>query len=290
MIVTKKLTIQKIWYFLPGILIIGFIFVYPIFRLFLTSFQYNFEGTINFVGSLNYKKVLNDPIFFDAIKNNVKLIILVVPLLIFMCLSFSVIIYNISKLSKMFQIIIFIPYILSITVTGILFSYLLQPNGILNELLRKWGLNFLVINWLGNNKIAIYTIGLIIVWKEVGFGTILFISRLNALSHELVDAIKIDGANWVQIIRYLYIPHLRGIMIFYATLIMIYLWSWVFNYIYIITGGGLDTMVFEYYTYNHIFVYNNKYMGTAGAVIIFIIIMGIVFFQMKSREGLSEAT
>jgi len=183
---------------------------------------------------------------------------------------------------------IFIPYVLSITVTGILFSYILQLNGVVNVALRKLNLGFFALDWLGNPKIAILTISGIIIWKEIGFGTILFLSRLGTLSEELIDAIRIDGANWFQQVWYLFIPHLKGIMLYYATLLLTLMMSWVFNYVYVTTGGGSNTMVFELYVYKQIFFFNNRSVGSAASIMLFAVMIVVIFFQMKSRFGLVE--
>lgn len=281
-------SLGKLVYFLPAALLFGFIFAYPVVRLFLTALQRKSGGRTIFVGVANFLFVLTDSTFLDSIKNNVILIVVVIPLLVFICLVFSVLTYNLGKRGKIFQVILFIPYILSITVTGVLFSYLLQPNGILNNLLRKNGLSFLALDWFGNPKIAIFTVAAIIVWKELGFGTILFISRLEALSEELLDAIMIDGANWWQTVWNLYIPHLMGILFFYVTLVMIQMLSWVFNYIYVITSGSSNTMVFEYYIYKQVFIYSNQWNGSAASTMVFVVTLGIIFLQMRSRAGLAS--
>lgn len=284
----KKIYSSKFWFFAPAIIILVFTFGYSIIRLFTISFQKSVSGKIVFAGLANYKRVLNDSIFYESIKNNGILIAIVVPLLIFICLVFSVMIYDKIYGAKFFQILIFLPYILSITVTGVLFSYLLQPNGIINEFLRKVGLDLLAVDWLGNRKIAIVTIALIIVWKEIGFGMILFLSRLETLPEELVDAIKIDGANKWQMLLNLYIPHLKGIIVFYITLIIVNMLSWVFNYVFVTTGGANDTMVFEMYVYRQMFFYTNRWGGSAASVLVSLVVVVIIFLQMRSRIGLTE--
>jgi ABC-type sugar transport system permease subunit len=231
---------------------------------------------------------LYDPLFYGALKNNAILIGVVIPILVIICLVFSVLLYGQGKYGKAFQLIVFLPYALSITVTGIMFSYLLQLNGVVNEVLRRIGLGFFALDWLGSPKIAIFTITAIIIWKEIGFGTILFLSRLGTLSEELIDASRIDGANWWQQVWYIYIPHLKGIMLFYVTLLLTLMMSWVFNYVYVTTGGGSDTMVFEFYVYKQIFTYNNKWVGSAASIMVFTIITIVIFFQMRSRLGLAE--
>jgi ABC-type sugar transport system permease subunit len=111
---------------------------------------------------------------------------------------------------------------------------------------------------------------------------------LETLSEEYVDAMKIDGANWWRTLFNLYIPHLRGILLFYATLIIINMLSWVFNYVYVMTGGANNTMAFEMYVYRQLFLYSNKWTGSAAAVIVSVVVFALILVQMQSRLGLAE--
>ena len=272
-------------FFIPAAIVFAYGIIYSSIRLFTLSLQNSGIYTV-FVGLENYKRVLTDGFFYEAIRNNLILIVVVIPLLISLCIVFSSIIYDKVHGAKIFQFIIIIPYILSVTIVGTLFSFLLQKNGIINELLRKIGLDFLALDWLGNSDIAIFTIALIIVWKETGFGTILFLSRLETLLPEHKDAMKVDSANKLQILWNLYLPHLKPIIIFYTILVIILMLSWVFNYVYVMTGGANNTLVFELYTYRQLFMYGNRGVGSAASVLLSILIFAAIFFQMKSSASL----
>jgi len=281
----KKNYLGRLLFFIPAAIVFAYGIIYSSIRLFTVSLQNSGINTI-FVGLENYKRVLTDGFFYEAIRNNLILIVVVIPLLISLCIVFSSIIYDKVHGAKIFQFIIIIPYILSVTIVGTLFSFLLQKNGIINELLRKIGLDFLALDWLGNSDIAIFTIALIIVWKETGFGTILFLSRLETLLPEHKDAMKVDSANKLQILWNLYLPHLKPIIIFYTILVIILMLSWVFNYVYVMTGGANNTLVFELYTYRQLFMYGNRGVGSAASVLLSILIFAAIFFQMKSRASL----
>jgi ABC-type sugar transport system permease subunit len=282
----------QIYFFLPAIIVISFIFLIPIINLFKLSFQdINIEArTTSFVGLQNYATLLKDNVFIKSVRNNLILISMVVPVLTVLCILFSVLLFECRRDFKFFQVTIFLPYILSITVVGILFTILLQKNGPINDILKSIGFGFLAIDWLGNPRIAILTVGLIIIWKELGFGTTLFLSRLMGISSDLIAAADIDGANWWRKVISIYIPHLSGIIFFYITLTIINLFSWVFNYIYVITRGGPgnSTYVFEFFIYNRVFWYNQINYASSAAVIVFVSLITVIYFQMRSRAGLDE--
>ena len=87
----------------------------------------------------------------------------------------------------------------------------------------------------------------------------------------------------LQILWNLYLPHLKPIIIFYTILVIILMLSWVFNYVYVMTGGANNTLVFELYTYRQLFMYGNRGVGSAASVLLSILIFAAIFFQMKSR-------
>jgi len=290
----KKTELNKgqIYFFLPAIIIISFIFLFPIVNLFRLSFlDLNIEArTTSFIGLQNYSTILKDSVFIKSVRNNLILIVMVVPILTTLCVLFAVLLFDCRRDLKFFQITIFLPYILSITVVGILFTILLQINGPINDMLKLVGLGFLASDWLGNPRIAILTVGAIIIWKELGFGTTLFLASLLGISSELIDAADIDGANWWKKVVSIYIPHLHGIIFFYITLTIINLFSWVFNYIYVITRGGPgnSTYVFEFFVYNRVFWYNKITYASSAAVLVFVSLISVIYFQMRSRAGLDE--
>jgi len=282
----------QIYFFLPAIFIISFIFLFPIINLFILSFQdFNLEArTSSFIGFHNYSLLVKDDVFIKSVRNNLILILMVVPILITLCILFAVLLYDCRRDLKFFQITIFLPYILSITVVGILFAILLQKNGPINDILTSIGLGFLAGDWLGNPRIAILTVGAIIIWKELGFGTTLFLARLLVISSDILDAADIDGANWFKKVVLIYIPHMSGIIFFYITLTTINLFSWIFNYIYVITRGGPgnQTYVIEFFIWNRVYKYNQINYASSAAVLIFLSLVTVIYFQMRSRAGLDE--
>jgi hypothetical protein len=111
--------------------------------------------------------------------------------------------------------LIFLPYILSIPVVGTTFVYLLGLNGIVNTLIRSLGLGFLAQDWLGSATWVVPSISLVIIYREMGFGVVLFLARLMSLEHEILEAAEIDGANWFQKHFFVTLPQLAGVIGFY---------------------------------------------------------------------------
>jgi ABC-type sugar transport system permease subunit len=183
--------------------------------------------------------------------------------------------------------------LLPITVVGLIFSYIFQLSGVLNEFLIRIGLERLALDWLGSTKLALPTLMFVVVWKEVGFGIVLFLARLMSVEEELFDAAKIDGANWWQLQWYITVPQLANVIEFFTVVSVITMLSWVFNYVYVMTAGGPgnSTMVTELFVYLSGFRYNQMNLASAVSVLL-LLITGIFIFlelRLRDRSGATEA-
>jgi ABC-type sugar transport system permease subunit len=265
--------------------VIGFVFIYPIIEIFRFS-TLNLTGPAPvFVGMRNYQQLFSDPVFWLAIRNNL-LLLLCIPVLITLSLIISSLLYDQVRGWQIYRTIIFLPYMLAIVVVGIALGYILELNGVLNIVLRAIGLGFLAQDWLGSTRWALFTIGGVIVWRELGFGTVLFLARLMTVSEELYDAAKVDGASWWQRLYFVTIPQLRNVITFYATILLITLFSWVFNYVFVMTDAGpaFSTIVGEFYIYLEAFKHGSMGTASAFAVILFLAALVIMVIQYTLRE------
>ncbi len=281
----KKKFLEISLYLLPALMFIGFVFFFPILKVIQYSFARVKTTEIIYIGFENYKILFDDRVFIDGIKNNFILLISV-PVIIIFSLFFAILLYERIKGWKFYRFTLFLPYILAITVVGIVFSYIFQLNGVLNFLLEKIGLGFLIQDWLGSSKWALWTIMFVVIWKEVGFGIVLIFSRLMSVSKDLYEAAEIDGCSWIKKHIHITIPQTRNVISFLTVILVITMLSWVFNYIYIMTlgGPGTSTMVAEYYIYMTAFRYHNMGLASAAAVVLFLITIIFVIIQAKLRS------
>jgi ABC-type sugar transport system permease subunit len=190
--------------------------------------------------------------------------------MLFMSLVLAVILFEGVGGWQVYRSILFMPYILSIPVVGIVFGYIFQLNGILNTFLRAVGLDLLAADWLGSSRFALWTVMGVIVWKEFGFGVVLFLARLMSVEEELYEAASLEGARWLQVLFRITIPQLATVIEFYVVIMVITMLSWVFNYVYVMTSGGPGnaTMVAEYYIYLEGFRYNLQGVAAAASMVL----------------------
>ncbi len=269
----------------PALAALILVFAYPIVRLTILSFQRPSSGEMVFVGLANYRSILKDDVFLMAVKNNLTLL-LCVPVMVVVALVLAVFLFERVRGWRFYRTTLFLPYLLPITVVGLVFSYIFQLSGVLNEFLISIGLDRLALDWLGSTKLALPTLMFVIIWKEVGFGIVLFLARLMSVEEELFDAAKIDGANWWQLQWNITVPQLAGVIEFFTVVSVITMLSWVFNYVYVMTGGGPgnSTMVTELYIYLSGFRYNQMNIASAVSVLLLMITGVFIFLELRLRE------
>lgn len=206
----KKRKISPYMYILPAFIVLAVVIIYPIIDVVYESFFTSFAGEDVFVGFRNYKLVLEDEVFWIAIKNNLKLF-LCVPVLTIISLLIAALLNSKIRGWRFYRSIIFVPYILAIPVVGIVFSYLFQYNGVVNTILKEIGLGNLAVDWLGNPDLAFPTVAFVIIWKQAGFGVILFLARMMSIDATLYEAADVDGASWFRKFFSITIPQTKSI-------------------------------------------------------------------------------
>jgi raffinose/stachyose/melibiose transport system permease protein len=290
MLRTNKITP---WLYLtPMLLLLVFGFGYPLVSIFNFSFRRIRGASGPFIGFENYRQVFKDDVFRETVGHNLILLI-AVPVMVIISILVAVVLYERLKGWQLYRSILFIPYILAVPIVGVVFSNILQLNGILNEFLRSISLGGLGLDWIGNPDLTLWSIMGVIIWREVGFGIVLFLARLLSLNEELIDAGKVDGANWWQRLWYVIIPELSSVIEFYVVISIITMLAWVFSYIYTISRGGPGnaTQVLELYVYNYAF--RNQLPGIASAVAVLLFLVTIILiipiFRLRSGDELEEA-
>jgi ABC-type sugar transport system permease subunit len=264
-------------YVAPAILLLGFVFAYPVARVIDFSMRLIRGNSGPFVGVDNFDLVFEDPTFVAAAKHS-ALLLLAVPVLLVISILVSVLLYERARGWRIYRTVLFFPYILAVPVVGIVASYLFQLNGVINTILGGIGIDG--PDWLGNGDLALWTLMLVIVWREVGFGIVLFLARLLTLQEEQIEAARIDGAGWWSRLRYVILPELRGTIEFYCVVAAITMVAWVFGYVYTLTDGGPGdaTQVVELYIYNQ--GLRNSLPGMASAVALLLMGATIVFVTL----------
>lgn len=280
--------------FLAPALTIYLVFVaFPLvqsFRLSVTSWD-GVNPVREYVGLDNYVRALSvDPVFRMALSHNLIWITIGSVLPISIGLLISLLIFDGIVASKLFRTVLFMPYVLSTMIIGIIFGLVYNPMyGILNQTLRLIGLGVLAQPWLGQSSTALGSLLAVSAWHTFGFNMTILLAGLQNIDLELYDAAKIDGANAFQRFVHVTIPQLNHVLTLLFSLALIGGFR-VFNLVFVMTEGGpgFHTEVLASYIFKRSF--RQSYVGYGCAVSLLltamILIVSVVFLRIReSREG-----
>lgn len=275
-------------YAAPMLAVVAAVYLYPMIELLRYSTQYVSSSPYipsRSVGFDNFRFIWSDDTFRTAIANNLKLF-LAVPVMVVLSVLISAMLFDRVKGWRIYRTMIFVPYVLSIPVVGVVFGYVFQQNGILNSALRNAHLGGLAHDWLGKPQWALWSIMAVIIWKELGFGVILCLARLMSVDEHLFEAARVDGARWWRRLWHVTLPQLVPAIAFYAVVELITMLSWVFAYVYVMTSGGPEnsTIVSEYYIYQAVFQNNVIGVGAAAGVALLAVVSALIVVRLWTSK------
>lgn len=267
---TKWLTIAL--FVLPALVLYVVFVLFPIVQAaFYSLFKWNgLQPLTDFIGLKNYQVALSNHAFTSAVANNMLIVVLSLAIQIPFSLSLAVLLNRRFPGRAIFRLIFFLPYVLSEAITGIVFSLMLRPEGIVDASLSGAGLGGFIQDWLGDGGIVMLTLFVIISWKYFGLHMIILLAGLQGIPHELEEAALIDGAGRWQAFRHISLPLLGPTLRVSVFLSMIGALQ-LFDMIWVMTKGGpvgaSNTMAIQMFKSG--FTSQQMGYGSALAVILF---------------------
>ena len=274
-------------YVLPLVALLAFVFGYPLLRIFEFSFKMvrGIDGP--WIGLRNYQLVLGQSLFWESVLHNLQLL-LAIPVMVAISLIVSVLLSERVAGWKLYRIIVFVPFVLAIPIVAVVMKRMFQFSGPVNELLRWMSLDFMALDWIGSSDVALWTVMILIIWRESALGIILFLARLLSLDESVIEAAKIDGANWWHRLWHIILPEMRGVIEFYMVISVITMLAAVFSYIYIMGGGrggpGTSTEVVELYIFNALIRSSLPGIASAASVMLFLVTGVLIFLLFRVRR------
>lgn len=289
-------TIRTRWrslaWVLPALVLLLVFVYYPIVdNLRLSLFSWNaFSVRPTFVGLDNYRTAFGDPVFWQALRNNVLFAVVSLVCQVGFSLVLAAVLEEFvhQRLRGILRTIYFVPAVISITVAGILFSFLYNPRiGLVNRLLEAVGLGAWQHSWLGEPGTAMGSVIAMSQWQSIGYTAILFVVAIQRIPREFHEAAKVDGAGPVRRFFSVTVPMVREM----TTLITILTISGaflVFNEVMVMTGGGPSnsSQVLGTWLYRNAFLNDDMGYASAIATVIFVITLavGAVQIQVSRRR------
>ena len=261
----------------------------------LSSVYYSFTSwdginpNIRFIGLANYREIFTSARFANALKNTVILTLFISILENAFALALALIVDNVRWMKNLFRSAFYIPVLISGIVSGFIWKIMYNYNfGAINSILESIGLGEWKQDWLGNTKLTLIMVGVVLVWKGAGYYMIIYLASLQSVSTDIIEAAEIDGAGPIQKFRSITLPLISGAFTINFTLSLINGLK-VFDQISVMTDGGpgFTTETLVYLLYKVGFNEGRQGFGTAvGIVLLFIIIILNTIQQkfLRSRE------
>ncbi len=279
----------------PAILLYLVFVIYPYGRSMYNSFT-SWKGVSAhqpFVGLYNYIRMVNDELFWNALKHNLGYLVFLPILTIGLSLFLAFMISQRIRGSKFFRVTFFFPQVISIISIGVLFSYIYHPTiGIVTSFLDFLGtepfwqaLGFEGIPvWLGDPRTIRWAIGSVVLWQSAGFYMVLFLAAMEAIPDTFYEAALIDGANRWYMFWNITIPLLWDTMqtaLVFAGLAAFDMFA--VTRVMVVSGSttGRPADVLATYLYEQAFDVSRFGYATAIAVSLFLMVLTLSIFTMR---------
>ena len=272
---------------LPAVILTLMFTIWPTVQALYLSFTNATSLGLNskFVGLDNYIYMFHDKSFLQALTNTAKLMA-VVPIVTIFCSLVLAFVLNQCKLKEMvvYRTIFYFPNIVSLTVVGIIWSFVFHPNvGIVNKILGAVGLESLQRSWLGDSKTALWCIAFTLLWQAAGYYMVMHIAAMDGISPEIYESATLDGASaWRKLVS-ITMPLMKDIIGITFVLALSGTINLSFVLSQVMTGGGPNgaSSVLLQYMYTQGFVNGN--FGYAMAITVFTLAISVAL-SMLSRK------
>ena len=281
-------------YLLPAMLFLGFFMVYPLIDVFVYSFEegYNSASQTYFgVGLYNYRYVLQDPYFLQALKNTFILVAITVPLSTGFALLISVALSSIKRLRNLFQTVYFLPYVTNTLAVGLVFMILFKKTAYTDGMVN------MLINWFGGESVdfiegpywaKMFVMCFYTIWVVLPFKILILTSALASVNPEYYTAARVDGTSsrrifWkitlpmiMPMVSYLIITGFIGAFKAYSDAVALFGTN--------LNAAEMNTIVG--YVYDMLYGDSGGYpsYASAAAIILFMIVMTITCFNLMATK------
>ena len=290
----KKSHLVAYGFILPAFIIHLCIITLPsLSTLVMSLFDWNGLGKAEFIGFDNFVEIFTkDSVVKLAVIHNLEWLAVFVTVPLILGFIVAILVSRIKRFQMFLRTVYFMPYVISAVVAGRIWTAYMNPFYGLNTIFGKMGFEKLSkVLWLGEPKIALFSVAFVDSWHWWGFVMVLFLGALQQVDPTLYEAARVDGANGLQELIHVSIPGIRQTIAF--VLIMTIMWSFLtFDYVYVMTNGGPanSTEILATWIYKNAFVKYRAGYANALCVLQSGICIILYFFQkwVSKRGGLDD--
>jgi multiple sugar transport system permease protein len=270
----------------PGTLLIGVFGLLPVLWSFALSFQRNdLQTPAEWVGLDNYRKLAEDPVLAEAVRNTVVFTVAFVPLTLVGSLLVAAALNRRIAGITLYRLAVFVPVAASTVATGVIFTWLLDPAyGPVNAGLGLVGLP--AQGFFSSPREALASLVLMTMWGWIGFGALIYLAALQSVPAELLEAAQLDGCTRAGAFWRIQVPLVRPVSAFLVVWLTINALQ-LFDEVFVTTKGGPlhATTVAVFYLYQQAFRFFHAGYAAAVAVALFAVIAAMTLVQLRlTRE------
>jgi raffinose/stachyose/melibiose transport system permease protein len=281
-------------YLLPGAVLFVLVIGAPLVGTgYLSLTKWSGVGDPTFVGLDNYRHLLHDEVFWTSFKNTLAMIVAMVVVPTVVGLMLAALLFDVigrkfrPRTAAALRAAFYLPQVLPVVVAGIVWGWILRPDGAFNGLLDAIGLGALRHDWLGDPHTAMPSVMAVMIWVQIGYPVVVFMAALQRVDPELYEAAEVDGANWFHRFRAITLTEIRPETFVVALTCTIAALK-VFGPIFALTRGGPEnaTNVPSYFAYYTFFKKLQVGYGSAISTVLTLIIVAVavVFIWMQYRN------
>lgn len=273
----------------PGMALLFVFLLLPIFYgLWLSAHEFNGLVVGPFTGLDQYRAVLSDPSFLQALWHTVLFAVIVVIGKNVAGLALAALVMLPLRGARAVRTVLFLPVTLNIIVIGAFWTFFLSARrfgGLFNEMLHSVGLGFLETSWLSAPGAALVSVAMVETWRWAGLHMLIFLAGMQMIDPSLYDAARLDGANAWQRFRNVTLPQLKPIIFVSTLLALMGAFVRSFDVVWVLTRAGFGTDVVVTHLYNEAFQFGRFDRAAAMGYILFAIIAVISFFYVAAARG-----
>lgn len=290
----KRTSLTGYLFVLPAVLVFIAYVAYPLLHtVILSSYTWSPVNPIrSFVGAENFARLLADPNFLIAARNNIYFIILSLAIQLPIALLLAIGLNSSLRHHHLLRTIFFAPFVVPVVAVGLVWQLIYEPNfGAFNGLLDAVGLSSVTAGWLGEPHLAIFAVIAVSCWRYLGFHMMILLAGLQAIPDELYEAARIDGATaWQQLIH-IVLPSIRRILLVDALLITVGSVK-IFDIVQVMTSGGpgYSSDVLATYMYKSAFTFDQMGYSAAIAVIMLVITLALTVIYVRASNAPASST
>ncbi|MEU7852625.1 sugar ABC transporter permease [Nonomuraea sp. NPDC049141] len=264
----------------------GLLFVLPVLVLFLifrifpslaaagmSLTNWNIGGEWDFVGADNYARLLDDAIFWTSLRVTLVYVAVYVPLTLLVSLGTALLLNQVVFLRGLFRGMLFLPYVTSFVLAGVIWRWIYEFDGLINGILGKAGLG--PVAFLEQSSLVLPALAVVSAWKGFGYSMLILLAGLKAIPGSYLEAARVDGASAWQRFRRITLPLLKPAIFFVLVIETISAFQ-TFDTVYVMTGGGpaRATYTLIYGIYDHGFrSFDFGYAATWGMVLFALVLI-----------------